>query len=80
MQLRKITRMVWRRHLGSEHGQEGLAWLLDSIPRIPATDAHSSIFGAGKVEGYRDCLDKLNEITDIREKEEVDAEQPPLVS
>lgn len=59
-ELKKITKLQWRRLINSEHGIEGMLVLKERAPRVAATgEAHSIIFQAGKTEGYTDALNEI---------------------
>ncbi len=62
-ELRKITKLSWRRLINSEHGTEGILWVKEQAPRIAASgEAHSIIFQAGKAEGYVEAIDKIYQL------------------
>jgi hypothetical protein len=69
----KRTIHAWRIFLGSREGQEGLAWWKDRRPRVaPDPVPHLFAVSAGKVDGFDDAIDKLQEM--LADEEE---KQPP---
>jgi len=62
MELRKVTQLRWKAFLASEYGAEGMLWLREHSPSVTATDSTAIIFAAGKIEGYRNALDRISEI------------------
>lgn len=68
--LRKITRMSWRKFLSTEFGQEGMLYLRERIPNVSVSDANSMIFQAGKAEGYKEAINMISEVISIQEKPE----------
>lgn len=60
MDLEKPTTLAWRKFQLTEHGINGMLWLREQEPSVkPSTEAHTMIFDAGRVQGYKDCLDKI---------------------
>jgi hypothetical protein len=69
-ELRKVTRLAWRKFLASEYGSEGMLHLRESTPSIPSGDSHQIIFNAGRVEGYKQALDHISQILAVQEQVE----------
>lgn len=63
--VRRITTLRWRTFLSSPEGIEGVSYLRDTAPRGSGSEPHTIIFGAGKTEGYAECMDRLIGIPDI---------------
>jgi len=62
-ELKKITKLAWRRLIQSEQGIEGILVIKERCPRISASgEAHSIIFGAGKAEGYNEAISAIYEL------------------
>jgi hypothetical protein len=61
-ELKKITQLSWRKFLSTEAGRDGLLYLREKAPSIHAGESHEIIFAAGKVEGYKDCVDTISEV------------------
>lgn len=63
-ELRRATRQAWRKFLHSEPGVGGLLFLREQAPSVGGGgESHSIIFQAGKVEGYREAINKIYEIS-----------------
>ncbi len=58
--LKKLTKLSWRRLVISDQGIEGILVLKERCPRVSQTsEAHSIIFQAGKVEGYTQAIAEI---------------------
>lgn len=69
-ELKKITQLSWRKHLLSDAGVEGMLYLRERQPAINKGPADEMIFEAGKVEGYKEALDRISEIIAAEQKKE----------
>lgn len=75
-ELRKITSLTWRRLITSEHGIEGMLVLRERGPNIGSGDPHQIIFNAGRVEGYKECINNIMDLIAAEEQKQSDTENP----
>lgn len=73
-ELRKITKLSWRKFLDTEYGREGMLYLRERIPSVQASDPTSIIFNAGRAEGYKVALDMISEVISLEEQKETNIE------
>lgn len=60
-ELPKEIAVAWRKFLGTNEGQFGLDWMRRNFPRVSGeTDAHL-VKAAGKLEGYMEALDGIED-------------------
>lgn len=69
-----------RRFLASESGMEAMLWLRENAPNANRGDADSMIFDLGRIVGYKECLDRLAEITPVDPVKEKSEDNPDLIS
>ncbi len=72
-EVKKVTRLTWRRFLASDAGMEGMLFLREKIPSILKGQPHEVQFDAGRSEGFKQCLDTITELLSIEEKKDGDA-------
>lgn len=73
-ELKKITKLSWRKFLFTDYGVEGMLYLRENIPSVQVGEANSMIFQAGKAEGYKQALDMISEVISLDEIKEQPAE------
>jgi hypothetical protein len=72
-EVRKVTKLAWRKFLSTEYGQEIMLALREDIPSINGTgDAHRIVFQAGITEGHRLYITKLLDLADVTDGEKPD--------
>ena len=77
-ELKRVTKLAWRKHLLSEHGVEGMLALRERTPSIGGGgEAHQIIFQAGKAQGFVDAINAIYEIASANEERSIsDLETP----
>lgn len=73
IEVKKVTKLSWRRFLQSESGMEGMLFLREKIPSIPRGLPHEVQFDAGRSEGFKQALDTISELLAVEEKKDTDA-------
>lgn len=69
IELRKVVALKWRNLLGTPEGVEGMAYLRQSAPSIPAVaESHLIAFHAGRNQGYVECLNDIMEMAKAEDK------------
>ena len=76
--LRKVTMIATRRFLASESGMETMLWLRENAPSAARGDADSMIFDLGRIVGYKECLDRMAEITPVDPVKDSSEDNPSL--
>jgi hypothetical protein len=71
-ELTRLDQLYWRKHLLTESGVRGMLFLRESAPSVHKGSADEIIFDAGVAEGYRRCLDKINEVIAAKTEKQVD--------
>ncbi len=71
-EIRKVTTLAWRKMLATEAGMEGMLFLRESGPVIVKGENHQMIFDAGRVEGYKEAINKISDIIAVQEARPID--------
>jgi hypothetical protein len=71
-ELTRLDQLYWRKHLLTDAGVRGMLFLRESAPSVGKGPADEIIFDAGVAEGYRRCLDKINEVIAAKTEKQVD--------
>lgn len=67
-EIKRTTKLAWRRFLQSEPGMEGMLFLREKLPSVIKGQQHEIVFDAGVTQGYGKCLDNISEILAVEDK------------
>lgn len=69
VELKKTTKLAWRRFLQSDAGQEGMLYLREKIPGIQKGEQHAMVYDAGYTQGFIRAIDTIPDLIAGREQE-----------
>jgi hypothetical protein len=78
MELPKTTSIGWKKFADTEPGIRGLLWLNENQPVISKGPENEMLFDAGRVEGYRECLRRIEALQIVQNNIGDNADNPPL--
>ena len=78
MELSKVSQVALRRFLQSDAGKDTMLALLESLPFTSRGESHLVIFDAGKIDGFRDCIEKLKNLAEPPVRQDTSPENPGL--
>jgi len=80
-ELNRAVQLKWRQHLASEAGLVGMLFLREHTPTVSKlsiggiqSQQHDIVFDAGRVEGYRQALDTIENMIAVNDA----AKEPDL--
>lgn len=67
-ELKRSTKLAWRKWLLTEPGVEGMLILRERVPAVVKGQPHEMIYDGGYAQGYQKCLDNITELIAVEDR------------